>query len=194
MNNVGGLLGASLSSLDTFGKILLIIFALSTITCNIYSLSLSTQVVAPIFKRVPRVLHIVIGTVIYILLAIVAEKNFNNSLRSIMAGTSYCFAIFIVVVFEEHLLFRDCSFKKYHFNIWNNRKALPISLAAILSALVGVVGIILGMSQTWFTGPIAKSVAGNPGEQGADVGFEIGFLFTAVTFPLFRLIESCFIH
>ena len=58
MNNVGGLLGASLSSLGGFGKFLLIIFSLSTIACNIpniYSLSLSAQVIAPIFKRIPRI-------------------------------------------------------------------------------------------------------------------------------------------
>ena len=196
MDNVGGLLGAILSSLGGFGKFLLVIFALSTVASNIpniYSLSLSAQVVAPIFKRIPRILYTVIGTVLYILLAIVAANKFNDSLTSFTDLISYWFSIFIVIVFEEHLLFRRRSFKNYDFDIWNNRELLPISLAAILSGLVGVVGIVLGMSQTWFTGPIAKAIAGDSGERGADVGFELGLIFTAITFPLFRLIELRFV-
>ncbi|CAF3377448.1 unnamed protein product [Rotaria sp. Silwood1] len=196
-NSIGGLLGASLSSLGGFGKFLLILFALSTIACNIpniYSLSLSAQVITPIFNRIPRVLYTVIGTVIYILLAIVAASKFNDSLTSIMGVSSYWFAIFIVIVFEDHLLFRRCSFKNYNFDIWDSYKLLPISLAAILSGIVGIVGITLGMSQTWFNGPISKAIARDTEAQGADVGFEVGFIFTAVTFPLFRLIELYFVE
>ncbi len=196
IDNVGGLLGATLSSLGGFGKFLLILFALSTIACNIpniYSLSLSAQVVAPIFKRIPRILYTVIGTAIYILLAIVAANKFNDSLIAFTDVISYWFSIFIVIVFEEHLLFRRCSFKNYDFTMWNNRKVLPISLAAILSGLVGIIGIALGMSQTWFSGPIAKAIAGNNDRDSADVGFEFGFIFTAITFPLFRLIELYFL-
>ncbi len=196
MNNVGGLLGASVSSLGGFGKFLLILFALSSVSGNIpniYSLSLSAQVVAPIFKRIPRFIYTVIGTVIYVLLGIFAANSFNDALTSFVGIISYWFAIFIVIVFEDYLIFRRCSFKNYDFDIWNNRKVLPISLAAILSGLVGIAGIVLGMSQTWFIGPIAKAIAGDNGEDGADVGFEMGFIFTAITFPLFRLIELYFI-
>jgi purine-cytosine permease-like protein len=194
-DNAGGLLGATLSSLGGFGKFLLTIFALSTVASNVlnvYSLSLSAQAIAPIFKRIPRFLYTVIGTAIYILLSILAANKFNDSLISFTGIVSYWFSIFIVIVFEEHLLFRRCSFKNYDFDIWNNRKVLPISLAAILSGLVGIVGIVLGMSQTWFTGPIAKAIAGYASEESADVGFELGFIFTAIIFPLFRLIELHF--
>jgi purine-cytosine permease-like protein len=169
---------------------------LSTIACNIpniYSLSLSAQVVAPIFKRIPRILYTVIGTVISTLLGVVAANKFNDSITSFTDVISYWFSIFIVIVFEDHLLFRRCSYKNYNFHSWNNRKELPIGLAAILSGLIGIVGIALGMSQTWFSGPIAKAIAGNSGIQGADVGFELGLIFTAVTFPLFRLIELHFV-
>ncbi|CAF0973216.1 unnamed protein product [Rotaria sordida] len=197
INNVGGLLGASLSSLGSFGKFLLILFALSTVACNIpniYSLSLSAQVIAPIFNRIPRFLYTIIGTILYILLAIVGANKFNDSLTSLMSVSSYWFAIFMVIVFEDHLLFRHCSFKNYNFEIWNNYQLLPISLAAILSGIVGIVGIILEMSQTWFNGPIAKAIARDTDAQGADVGFQLGFIFTAVTFPLFRLIELYFVQ
>ena len=107
--------------------------------------------------------------------------------------TSYWFAVYIVIIFEDHILFRRCSYENYNFNIWNKRKSLPISLAAIFSGIVGIVGIVLGMSQTWFTGPIAKALMGNTGEQHGNLGFECGLVFTAITFPLFRLIELRFI-
>lgn len=194
-DNIGGLLGASLSSLGGFGKFLLTIFALSTVASNIlniYSLSLSAQVIAPIFKRIPRFVYTFIATGIYILLSILAADKFNESLISFSDILSYWFSIYIVIVFEEHLIFRRCSFKNYDFDSWNNRKILPIRLSAILSGLVGIVGIALGMSQTWFTGPIAKAIAGDTDEMGTDVGFEFGFIFTAITFPLFRFIEIHF--
>ncbi|CAF3890391.1 unnamed protein product [Adineta steineri] len=196
INNVGGLLGASLSPLRGFRKFLLILFALSTVASNIpnvYSYSLSIQVVAPIFERVPRFLYTVIGTVIYVLMAIFAANNFNESLTSFISLSLYFYGIFTVIVFEDHLIFRRCSFKNYNFNIWDSRKKLPIGLAAILSSFVGIVGIVLGMSQTWFSGPIAKAIANGSGEQGADVGFIFGLIFAGVAFPLFRFVELYFI-
>ena len=195
-NNVGGLLGASVSSLGGFGKFLLVLFALSTVSCNIpniYSLSLSAQVIAPIFRRIPRIVYTVVATVIYIILGIIAANRFNDSLLSFMDVLSYWFALFVAIVFEEHIIFRCCSHKNYDFDSWSDRRALPISLAAFFSGSIGIVGIALGMSQSWFSGPIAKAIIGNSGEQRADVGFECGLVFTAVTFPLFRLFELRFL-
>ncbi|CAF1407601.1 unnamed protein product [Adineta steineri] len=195
-NSVGGLLGASISSVGGFGKFLLVLFSLSTVACNIpniYSLSLSSQVVAPIFKHIPRIVYTVIGTVIYVILGIVAASSFNSALTSFTDVISYWFCIFIVIVFEEHLIFRRCSYKNYDFDIYDNRKVLPISIAAITSGLIGLAGIILGMSQTWFEGPISKAIAGNSGQHHPDVGFECAIIFTAVTFPLLRLLELHFI-
>jgi purine-cytosine permease-like protein len=197
MNNVGGLPGATLSSFNSFGKFLLILLSLSTIASNIpniYSLSLSAQVISPIFKRIPRIVYTIIGTLIYILLGIVSANKFNDYLITCIDVISYFFSIFIVIIFEDHLLFRRCSFKNYDFNIWNNRKFLPISIAAFLSSLVGIIGIVLGMSQTWFSGPIAKAIGDdNNNQHYPNLGFQTGFIFTAITFPLFRIIELHFI-
>ncbi|CAF1064141.1 unnamed protein product [Rotaria sp. Silwood1] len=168
-NSIGGLLGASLSSLGDF-------------------------VIAPIFNRIPRFLHTVIGTVVYIPLAIVAAHKFNDSLTSIMGVSSYLFTILIVIELEDYLLFRCCSFKNYNFDILDSYKLLPISLAAILSEIVGIIGAALGMSQTWFNGPIAKVIARDTDAHGADVGFEVGLIFTTVTYPLLRLIELYFVE
>jgi purine-cytosine permease-like protein len=45
---------------------------------------------------------------------------------------------------------------------------LPIGIAALSAFLVGWVGAILCMDQTYFVGPIARLV----GDYGADVSFE----------------------
>ncbi|CAF1024619.1 unnamed protein product [Didymodactylos carnosus] len=198
-NSIGGLIGASLSSVHGFGKFLLILFALSIVANNIpntYSLSLSAQVIAPVFSRIPRFIYTIVATAIYIPIAIVGAAKFNESLTTFMDVLSYWLAIFIAVVFEEHILFKRCSFKNYDFSVWNNRKALPISFAAIGAGLIGVCGAVLGMSQTHFVGPIGKVVGvtdHNNSFVGADVGFEMAFAFTAIIYPLFRFIELRFI-
>jgi hypothetical protein len=48
------------------------------------------------------------------------------------------------------------------------------------------------MSQTWFTGPIARAIAANNNQIGVNIGFEFGFIFTSITYPLFGLIELYF--
>jgi len=154
-----------------------------------YSLSLSAQVIAPIFKRIPRAFYTVIGTGIYLSFAVFTASRFNDVLASLLTVISYSTAIFIVIVFEDHLIFRRCSYKNYDFSIWDNRKILPISLPAMLAGLVGVVGAVLGMSQTWFHGPISTAIA----KTNLDLGFELGFIFSGITYPLFRCLELYFV-
>lgn len=45
----------------------------------------------------------------------------------------------------------------------------------------------MGMAQIWFTGPIGK-LCGDP-LFGGDVGFELAFFFTAISYVVFRTIE-----
>ena len=196
INNIGGLLGGILSYFGSLNKFLLIILFLSNIAGNIpaiYSLSLSAQVIAPIFERIPRVFYTILGTLICILLGIISATKFTENLISCIDIISYIFSIFIVIIFQEHLFFRKCSCQNYDFHLWNKRKFLPISIAALFSSLIGIFGTILGMSQTWFTGPIAKAISVNNNQYYANVGFQMGFIFTAVTFPSFRFIELCLI-
>jgi purine-cytosine permease-like protein len=187
-DNVGGLLGAILSSIGVFGKLLLIFFALSAVASlvpSMYSLSLFSQVIAPVFERIPRAFYTVIGTGIYLPVAVFTASRFNDLLASLLTVISYSTAIFIVIVFEDHLIFRRCSYKNYDFSIWDNRKVLPISLPAMLAGLVGVVGVVLGMSQTWFHGPISTAIS--------KTSPDLGFILSGVTYPLFRCLELYFV-
>lgn len=67
---------------------------------------------------------------------------------------------------------------------------LPPSFAAIFAFCCGVAGMITGMSQVWFVGPIALHAGMAP--FGGDVGFELGFLFAFVAYAGARYFELKF--
>lgn len=48
---------------------------------------------------------------------------------------------------------------------------LPLGAAGILAGCFGVAGAVVGMSEVWYTGPLAKKAGA---EFGADLGFEVG--------------------
>jgi purine-cytosine permease-like protein len=49
-------------------------------------------------------------------------------------------------------------------------RRIPIGIASLLACCFGMVGVVVGMSQVWYTGPIGKMAGGT---HGADLGFEI---------------------
>lgn len=98
----------------------------------------------------------------------------------------YWLAIYEGVAVTDHFLFKR-SISNYDPKIYASPRLLPPGVAAIAAFLFGVLGAVLGMSQPWFVGPIARIIGEPP--FGADVGFELSFGFTAVTYMLFRTIE-----
>ena len=93
-------------------------------------------------------------------------------------------AIYAVVLLEEHLLFRK-GFGGYDVHDWNNYAKLPLGLGAIAALVAGVAGMVLGMSQVYWVGPLAKDI----GEYGGDIGFELSFAFAGIVYPIARTIE-----
>lgn len=88
--------------------------------------------------------------------------------------------IYSSVALTEHFVFRK-GFSGYIVEDYNNPSKLPLGFAAIFSFLLGCVGVALGMSQTWFTGPLADH---------GDIGFELGAIFTVVGLLFARPIEK----
>jgi purine-cytosine permease-like protein len=84
----GGLLGQVLfGPLGKFGKFCLVILALSIIAnnCpNIYSVSLSLQVLARWTQRIPRFIWTFIGTLVYVAIAIPGYSHFTTVLTNFM--------------------------------------------------------------------------------------------------------------
>ncbi|KAL1747022.1 permease for cytosine/purines, uracil, thiamine, allantoin-domain-containing protein [Schizophyllum fasciatum] len=188
---VGGLLGAPLTgTMHGFGGFLLVLLALSIVANNIpnmYSLSVTFQVLGRYAQAIPRVFIVLIGSAVYIVLAIVGASYFEQWLDTLLVILSYWLAIFSTILVEEHLIFRRANWRNYEPDDYNDWRKLPFGVASFLALGCGVAGAVLGMAQTWYVGVIGGKI-GLPGV-GGDIGFELSFAFSATTYPIFRYIE-----
>lgn len=186
----GGLIGAVLfPPLGNFGKFCVIILALSIIAnnCpNIYSVSLTVQVLGRWTQRVPRFLWTVVATGVYIGIAIPGYYHFEEVLENFMDFIGYWLAIYQSIALTDHFVFKK-GFKGYQPELYDHPSELPPGIAAVGAFCVGIVGMVMGMSQTWYVGPIALHAGAFP--YGGDVGFELGAAFSCVAYLLFRTIE-----
>ncbi|KAE8915572.1 Purine-cytosine permease [Phytophthora fragariae] len=155
-SGAGGLIGAVLiPHLGDFGRFCLVIMALSTVAnnCpNVYSFTLNIK----------------------------GYSHFESVLNNFMNFIAYWATIYSSVALTEHFVFRR-GFGGYNVEDYNKPEKLPIGFAAIFSFLCGCGGVALGMSQTWFTGPLASH---------GDIGFELGCIFTVVALLLSRPVEK----
>ncbi|GAA5922195.1 hypothetical protein JCM3775_003526 [Rhodotorula graminis] len=189
--NLGGLLGAPLiGPMGGFGRFLLVILALSIVANNIpnvYSFALTFQAFGKYAQRIPRFFLCIVCTIIYIVLAEAGYTSFESAFDTLLVLLSYWLAIYTCILLEEHFIFRGGKFANYNLHRYNDRANLPVGLAAAFSLCCGIAGAVVGMSQTWYVGPIGRMI-GDP-KYGADLGFELAFGFTAVTYPVCRYLE-----
>lgn len=182
----GDLLAAMVSPLGGVGKVILVLLALSTIANNIpndYSLGLSMQVLGRWFQGIHRAVWTLIGAAIYIVIALAAASNFNETLSNFLLIVAYWLGPWAIILILEHLRFRR---GRYNVVDWNTPGRLPVGWAAIVSMAIGLVGVVLGAAQYYYVGPIAKLV--NP-PYGIDVGFELGLVCAAIAYLILRPIE-----
>ncbi|POM59137.1 Hypothetical protein PHPALM_36122 [Phytophthora palmivora] len=185
-SGAGGLIGAVLiPHLGDFGRFCLVIMALSTVAnnCpNVYSFTLNIKVIGRWTRVVPRFLWALIGAIAYSIIAIEGYSHFESVLNNFMNFIAYWATIYVSVALSEHFVFRR-GFRGYNVDDYNTKSKLPIGFAAIFSFLCGCAGVALGMSQTWFVGPLANH---------GDIGFELGCIFTVVAMQLSRPMELHF--
>jgi len=182
----GDLLADALKPLGGFGSFLLILLALSIIANNIpnaYSIGLSMQVLGKSFQRVNRIIWTLYGAVFYMLMAIPAVSDFNNTLSDFLLIIAYWLGPWAIILVEEHFFFR-----RGHYNVddWNTPEKLPIGWAAMVSMALGLLGVYLGAAQVLFVGPVANLF--NP-PYGMDIGFELGLIFAGVAYFFLRRLE-----
>jgi NCS1 nucleoside transporter family len=183
---VGDLLAAVVNPLGGFGTLILVLLALSVVANNIpndYSLGLSVQVFGRPFQRVKRYVWTLIGAVIYVAIALPASANFAHTLTDFLLIIAYWLGPWAIILVLEHFVFRR---GRYNVDDWNTPSRLPIGWAAIVSMVVGLVGVLLGAAQVYYVGPIAKLV--NP-PFGMDVGFELGLVLAGISYLILRRIE-----
>lgn len=192
-SGTGGLLGAVLIfHLGGFGKFCLVMLALSIIAnnCpNIYSVGLTVQVLGRWIQWVPRFIWTVVGTGAYIAIAIAGYSHFELVLENFMNVIGYWLAIYSSIGLTEHFVFKR-GFSGYKPELYDSPSRLPLGVAAIFAFCCGVVGMVCGMSQTWWTGWIALHAGALP--FGGDVGWELGAAFAITGYLIARPIERRF--
>ncbi|KKY37389.1 putative nucleoside [Diaporthe ampelina] len=175
-----------------FAKFVLIVLVLAGIgmNCiNLYSSALSVQQFARPLARIPRFVWTVVLFGITLAIAAGGRESLNAYLQNFLSLLGYWATSFFVILWCEHYLFRRGSCDNYDLEAWNDPSKLPLGLAALVAFLVGVVGWVLGMVQTWFTGPIGQLLGG----AGGDLANELTFVFTLVFFVPLRWLELKYI-
>jgi purine-cytosine permease-like protein len=182
----GDLLAAAAKPLGGMGTFLLVLLALSIVANNIpndYSMGLSIQVLGKPFQRINRAVWALIGAVIYVLIAVPASANFNQTLSNFLAIIAYWLGPWAIILILEHVVFRR---GRYNVDDWNTPHRLPIGWAAIISFFFGLGGVLLGAAQVYYVGPVANLF--NP-PYGMDIGFELGVVFAGIAYSILRSIE-----
>jgi NCS1 nucleoside transporter family len=187
-NHIGGVLAMVLvPRLAAFGRFCLAVLALSIIAnnCpNIYSVSLSLQVLAGQTQRIPRFVWPAIATAVYVAISVPGYSKFEEVLENFMLLIGYWLAIYEGIALTEHFVFRRSS--GYVVDDYATPGNLPPGYSALCAFLFGVMGAALGMAQSWYIGPIGKLCGA---EFGGDVGFELAFGFSAVAYLVLRSVE-----
>lgn len=172
-----------------FAKFILVILVLSGIGVNciaIYSAAISIQLFAAPLKAVPRFIWTIVVFAAMLVLAIAGRDKLLVVLENFLSLLGYWNTSFFLILFMEHYIFRGANVANYDLDSWNSPKNLPIGIAGVAAFLMGIVGCILGMVQTWYVGAIAATI----GEFGGDVGNQLAFVFTIVTYLPLRMWEK----
>ncbi|KAJ7207777.1 hypothetical protein B0H12DRAFT_1158715 [Mycena haematopus] len=176
-DELGGLMGAVLHKVGGFGKFCMVLLVLSVVAnniINVYSMGLSISVVSIHLAKVPRLLWPIVITAIYIPIAIAGAHSFSSSLEDFMNVLGYWLAIFVVVVLEEHFIFRKGDWARYEAaETWNKAGRTPVGV--------------------WYIGKIGALVGGSANPFGGDIGFELAGTFAGIVYIPARYLELKYI-
>lgn len=189
--STGGLIAQVLSPWGHFGQFVLVLLALSVVANNIpntYSTGLSIQALGRPFAIIPRFFWVFIAFVAYTVAGVVGREHFNAILSNFLSILSYWTAFFIVIVAEEHFIFRrkNGPLGGYNLDDYDTPSKLPLGIAGISAMCFGIAGAVVGMSEVWYTGPLGKMAGA---AYGADLGFELAAAFSAVSYLPLRALE-----
>jgi purine-cytosine permease-like protein len=168
---------AAYDSLKGFGRFCAVIVALGEIANIIpgtYSAALGCQVLGRYGQAVPRWVWACLLIIIQLVLGLAGRNQLYVVFSNFLALMGYWIQFMVLIVLMERLVFRRKI--EYDWARWQDRKCMPIGFAALTAFLLGWLGAVLGMYQTWFVGPLAKAVG------VSDVGVWFGSAFTIVSF------------
>ncbi|WFD28993.1 hypothetical protein MNAN1_004012 [Malassezia nana] len=171
-----------------FAKFLLVLLVLSSISINIlntYSAALSIQQISPPLARIPRFLWSIVLFGIILALGLAGRETLNSYLQNFLSLLGYWCTSYVLIILMEHVFVRKANFANYDLESWNTRQGLPHGIAASITFLVGVVCWVMGMSETWYIGPLAGLFGGS----GGDISNEFTLVFTCIAYLPLRLLE-----
>lgn len=188
--SIGGLVYAILveNSLGKFGEFLCVLLALSTVSNNVpnmYSIGLSAQAFWSPLIKVPRVFWTIAGNFVTLAICIPAYYEFENVVDNFMNMIGYYLAIYEAISYSEHFIYNKGNFGAYDYENHKDPKSYPLGLAGTFAFCCGVAGAVCGLSQVWYTGPIAKYIG-----MGGDIGFELAMGFAFVGYNITRPFEK----
>lgn len=183
---------------------------------NTYSAAFGFQIAGKYFGKVPRWLWAILITIIYLVCALVGRYQFSAILGNFLPMIGYWISMYFIMLLEENTIFRTDKFvhlyvkefeplnskqiksqndyiskevrrnQHYNFEIWNDSTRLTAGYAATVSFLIGAVGAVLAMSQTYWIGPIAKAIGG---QYGGDIAMWLCMGFSGIVYPFLRYWE-----
>ncbi|KAK9434390.1 permease for cytosine/purines, uracil, thiamine, allantoin-domain-containing protein [Lipomyces doorenjongii] len=186
-NGIGGLLYGVVvtDSLHGFGQFCLVVLALSTIAvncANIYSIAFSIQAISHYCAVVPRIVWTFLGVCASYGISVGAYYNFESYMDNFMNIIGYWLCIYEAISLPEHFWFKG-GLSGYNVEDITHPERLPPGYSTLFSFCCGIAGIVVGMYQVWWTGPIARMIPG-------DLGFELTFVFTFVAYVATRPLEK----
>lgn len=151
----------------------------------IYSGALALQQLAKPLQAVPRFIWSVMLSIFMLALSLGGRNQIYGFLSNMLSLLGYYDTCMFVIMFIEHYCFRGGSFANYDLESWNTPSKLPIGFAGGIAFLCGWAGAILGMDETFYIGVLATKI----GEYGGDIGNQLAFIFTIVSFYPLRWLE-----
>ncbi|KAK4937283.1 hypothetical protein LTR10_022040 [Elasticomyces elasticus] len=185
----GALIGTVLKPVHGFGTFLMVIFFLGLVGNNIpntYSAGLSIQALSPRLAVIPRLIWTLLGVIIYTVCGVAGRGNLMTIISNFLSVIGYWTSALFIIVLEEDLIFRRKS--GYDFDSYITPHKLPWGAAAVMSFLLGIVGAVLGMNQTWYVGVVARQI----GSMGGELGVFFVFIFAGCSYPVLRYLERRF--
>ncbi|KAI0002649.1 FAD/NAD(P)-binding domain-containing protein [Xylariaceae sp. FL0662B] len=185
----GHLIAEAFTPLGAFGKLCATILALCVAANNIpgvYAAALNWQMFGRYFAKIPRPVWSTVTCIIFTVCAVAGREHLFSIFLNFLALIGYWTVIWIAMTLEEEFIFRRET--GYDWTDWSDKNVLPIGYAAFVTFIVGWIGAILCMYQTYYTGPIAAKVAG-----GSDIGLPVSMALAAVFYPPLRHLELKFV-
>lgn len=127
------------------------------------------------FAMIPRFFWVFLAFVIYTVAGVAGREHFSAILSNFLSILSYWTAFFIVIVAEEHFIFRrkNGPLGGYNLDDWDTPGKLPVGVAGIVAGCCGVAGAVVGMAEAWYIGPLGVKAGG---AFGTDLGFEVSLI------------------